>query len=68
MDRFSAFTKNERKLIIFGLIEHCKSFLDYGLNGFNKVGKREYNKTLSLLKEADNEKEYEHIYRNWKII
>ena len=68
MNRFSIFSKGERKAIIFGLIEHCESFLNYGLNGFNNVGKREYNKTLSLLKEADMEREYEHIYRNWKII
>ena len=65
MDKFEKFNEKERQTIIIGLIRECKDLLEYGINGLNDEGKSEYNTALMLLKEADVNKEYEYIYKNW---
>ena len=65
MDKFEKFNEEERQAIIIGLIGECKDLLEYGINGLNEEGKKGYNIALSLLKEADVNKEYEYIYKNW---
>jgi hypothetical protein len=66
--RFDIFSNEEKKMFILGLIKECESFIKYGLDGYNEDGKRSYNRALSLLKEADSEKEYEYIYKDWKPV
>ena len=65
MDKFEKFNEEERQTIIIGLIRECKDLLEYGVNGLNDEGKSEYNRALMLLKEADVNKEYEYIYKDW---
>ena len=65
MDKFENFNEEERQTIIIGLIRECKDSLEYGINGLTEEGKDKYNIALSLLKEADVNKEYEYIYKNW---
>jgi len=68
MDKFEKFNEEERQAIIIGLIGECKNLLEYGVNGLNDKGKGKYNIALSLLKEADINKEYEYIYKNWRYV
>ena len=68
MDKFENFSKEERQAIMIGLIGECKDLLEYGVNGLNDKGKGKYNIALSLLKEADVNKEYEYIYKNWRYV
>ena len=65
MDKFKNFNEEERQAIMIGLIGECKNLLEYGVNGLTEEGKSKYNIALSLLKEADVNKEYEYIYKNW---
>ena len=64
--RFDIFSNEEKKMFILGLIKECESRIKYGLDGYNEDGKQSYNRALSLLKEADSEREYEYIYKDWK--
>ena len=66
--RFDIFSNEEKKMFILGLIKECESRIKYGLDGYNEDGKRSFNRALSLLKEADSEREYEYIYKDWKPV
>jgi hypothetical protein len=65
MNKFEKFNEEERQAIITGLVKECNNYVEYGVNGLNDKGKGKYNIALSLLKEADVNKEYEYIYKNW---
>ena len=65
MDKFEKFNEEERQAIIIGLVKECNNYVEYGVNGLTEEGKKGYNIALSLLKEADVNKEYEYIYKNW---
>ena len=68
MDKFEKFNEEEKQTIMIGLVRECKDLLEYGVNGLNDNGKSKYNIALSLLKEADINKEYEYIYKNWRYV
>ena len=67
-DKFDGFTEKEKELILQGLIMECKSYRNYGLNGFTDEGKTEYNDALRLLKELDKEcgSKFEYVYEDWE--
>ena len=52
-DRFAILSKQERRLIVSGLISVCQEYVDYGLNGYTKAGQKEYNAAVTLLLELD---------------
>ena len=66
MDKFGNFNKEERQTIIIGLVKECNNYVEDGIGGLTEEGKNRYNIALSLLKEADINKEYEYIYKNWR--
>ena len=68
MDKFENFNEEEKQTIMIGLVRECKDLLEYGVNGLSEEGKKRYNIVLSLLKEADVNKEYEYIYKNWRYV
>ena len=68
MDKFENFSNEERQTIIIGLVKECEDLWEYGIGGLNDKGKSKYNRALSLLKEADVNKEYEYIYKNWRYV
>ena len=66
MDKFEKFNEEERQTIIIGLLKECNEYVEGGIGGLSDKGKSKYNRALSLLKEADIDKEYEYIYKNWR--
>ena len=65
MDKFEKFNDEERQTIIIGLLKECNNYVEHGVSGLTEEGKNRYNIALSLLKEADIDKEYEYIYKDW---